>query len=74
MEGRDAAMADVPNMFVQTKVEVKGDEKITMKMRGALMDVLEEINPSKYKGKSAIKNGRKSATRPSTIELLPRAA
>ena len=35
MEGRDVAVADVPNTFVQTKM----DEKVVMKLKGKLAEL-----------------------------------
>ena len=40
---------DIPNAFVQTAVpQGKIDEKIIMKLRGALVDMLIDIRPGKY--------------------------
>jgi hypothetical protein len=41
---RDVMMADAPNAFVQTDIALSGD-KIIMKIRGQLVDVLLEICP-----------------------------
>jgi hypothetical protein len=39
-EGRDIMTADIPNAFVQTKIEDKNlTQRIVMKIRGALVDV-----------------------------------
>ena len=40
---RDVASMEIPNAFVQTKVQ-QGDERIIMKIRGALVDMLQEID------------------------------
>ena len=46
---RDVMTLDVPNAFVQTKIDQKeGEEKIIMKIRGALVDMLIEICPEQY--------------------------
>ena len=46
---RDVMTLDVPNAFVQTKIDQKeGEEKIIMKIRGALVDKLIEICPEQY--------------------------
>ena len=40
---------DIPNDFVQTEVpQGKTEEKIIMKLRGALVDMLIDICPGKY--------------------------
>jgi hypothetical protein len=46
-EGRDVAVVDVPNAFIQTKIE---DEKnmAFIKIRGDLVDILVEIAPDVY--------------------------
>ena len=45
---RDVATWDVPNAFIQTAVEELDNDgdRITMKMRGAMVDMLLEIDPS----------------------------
>ena len=49
-QGRDVMTLDVPNAFVQTDVPYEeGDEKITMKIRGKLVNMLLEILPETYK-------------------------
>jgi len=46
-EGRDVAVIDIPNAFIQTRVE---DEKdmVIIKIRGILVDILVEIAPGFY--------------------------
>ena len=47
-EGRDVATFDIPNAFIQTMVEhedAQGD-RIIMKIRGAMVDMLLEIDQS----------------------------
>jgi hypothetical protein len=44
---RDVMTLDIPNAFVQTKIP-EGEEKIIMKIRGALVDILCEIAPEVY--------------------------
>ena len=47
---RDVMTLDVPNAFVQTTVpQEENDEKIIMKIRGALVNLLVEISPETYK-------------------------
>jgi hypothetical protein len=45
---RDVMTTGVPNAFVQTPIEQKG-EKITMKIRGVLVDMLVKMNPELYR-------------------------
>jgi len=48
-EKRDVLTADIPNAFVQTKVEKqKEGERIIMKIRGVLVDMLVELDPDLY--------------------------
>jgi hypothetical protein len=44
---RDVMTLDIPNAFVQTKIPLNGD-KIIMKIRGQLVDILLEICPGVY--------------------------
>jgi hypothetical protein len=44
---RDVMTLDIPNAFVQTKIALDGD-KIIMKIRGQLIDILLEICPGVY--------------------------
>ncbi len=47
-EGRDVAIIDIPNAFVQTRVEDEKDMAF-IKIRGVLVDILVEIAPDVYK-------------------------
>jgi hypothetical protein len=47
-EGRDVAVIDIPNAFIQTRVEDEGDMAI-IKIRGVLVDILVKIAPDVYK-------------------------
>jgi hypothetical protein len=47
-EERDAAVVDIPNAFVQTRVENEKDMAF-IKIRGILVDILVEISPDVYK-------------------------
>jgi hypothetical protein len=47
-EERDVAVIDIPNAFVQTRVEDEKDMAI-IKIRGVLVDILVEIAPDVYK-------------------------
>jgi hypothetical protein len=44
---RDVMTLDIPNAFVQRKISLDGD-KIIMKIRGQLLDILLEIRPGVY--------------------------
>jgi hypothetical protein len=46
-EGRDVAVINIPNAFIQTRVEDKGD--MAIKIRGVLVDILVQIAPDVYK-------------------------
>ena len=49
---------DIPNASVQTSVpQGEEDEKIIMKIRGVLVDILMEISPEIYK-KCAVHEGK----------------
>ena len=47
MEARDVATYDIPNAFIQTAVEKldKDGDRIVMKIRGAMVDMLLELDP-----------------------------
>jgi Reverse transcriptase (RNA-dependent DNA polymerase) len=47
-EGRDVAVIDIPNAFIQTRIEDEGDMAI-IKLRGVLVDILVTIAPDVYK-------------------------
>ena len=46
-EGRDVAVVDIPNAFIQTKIEDEADMAI-IKLRGILVDMLLDIAPAVY--------------------------
>ena len=48
MEGRDVAVIDIPNAFIQTRVE-KEKDMATIKLRGVIVDILCQIAPEVYK-------------------------
>ena len=59
-EGRDQLTADVPNAFIQAKINKKrGDKKIIMKITGKLVDVLVRLAPEVYSGYVVIEKGRR---------------
>jgi hypothetical protein len=41
--------ADIPNAFVQTYMKPKNDEKVMMKIRGPLVDMLVKLDEKLYK-------------------------
>jgi hypothetical protein len=47
-EGRDVTVIDIPNAFIQTRLEDKVDMAV-IKIRGVLMDILVQIAPNIYK-------------------------
>jgi hypothetical protein len=47
-EERDVAVVDIPNAFVQTRVENKKDMAL-INIRGIIVDILVEIAPDVYK-------------------------
>ena len=49
-ENRDMMSADVPNAFIQTEMqEIKqGEERVMMKIRGVLVDMLIQLDPQLY--------------------------
>jgi hypothetical protein len=58
-EHRDVAVVDIPNVFVQTRVENEKDMAF-IKIRGILVDIPVEIAPEAYKSYvSQDKNGNK---------------
>ena len=59
-EGRDIVSADVPNAFIQTPIPTdEGQERIVMKITGALVDLLVEIDPETYGPYVVYEKGRK---------------
>uniref|UniRef100_A0A7S1V1J3 Reverse transcriptase Ty1/copia-type domain-containing protein n=1 Tax=Grammatophora oceanica TaxID=210454 RepID=A0A7S1V1J3_9STRA len=60
-EERDVLTADVPNAFIQTDVPPPkpGEDRITMKITGVLVDMLLELNPELYKDFVVYENGQK---------------
>ena len=49
-EGRDIATVDIPNAFIQTEIpQEDGKERIILKIRGPLVDMLVDIDPGTYK-------------------------
>ncbi len=58
-QGRDNMTSDIPNAFVQTEVPRKNGERVIMKIRGFLVDVLVEIAPEVYASYVVWENGEK---------------
>jgi hypothetical protein len=46
-EGRDVAVVDIPNAFIQTRMEDEKDMAI-IKIRGILVDMLLDVAPDTY--------------------------
>ena len=58
---KDVMTCDIPNAFVQTDIpdeKLKKGKRIIMKIRGALVDILVEMNPEKYSQYVTIENRR----------------
>jgi hypothetical protein len=59
-EKRDVMTTNIPNDFVQTSAELTKDgQRIIMKIRGALVDMLVELDSHTYKEHVSFKNGSK---------------
>ena len=60
-EGRDVMSADVPNAFIQTSMPPveEGQDRVTMKITGVLVDLLVQIAPETYGPYVVFENGRK---------------
>ena len=54
-ENREVAIVDIPNAFVQTEME---GEKVIMKVRGKLAEMLVKIAPKLYRPFITIENGK----------------
>ena len=59
MEGRSVYTYDVPNAYVQQPFEHKDGERAIMKIKGALVDMLVEIDPTTYADFVVFENGQK---------------
>ena len=60
-EGREVATCDIPNAFIQTdQPEIDKDgQRFIMKIRGALVDILLELDPTTYRDFVSIENKKK---------------
>ena len=61
-EGRDVMTADVPNAFIQAEIpknEKKRNERVIMKITGALVDLLVKIAPDTYSKYVVFENGKR---------------
>ena len=49
-EGRDVMCADIPNAFIQAEMPniSDGEERVTMKITGVLVDMLVQLSPKIY--------------------------
>jgi len=59
-EGRDVAVSDVPNAFIQTEVSERDEQgnRMIMKIRGVLVDILCNMDPS-YREFVVVEGGEK---------------
>ena len=57
-EGREVVTIDIPNAFIQTRIE-NPEDRIIMILRGKLAEVMETIAPQIYKEYVTIENGKK---------------
>jgi hypothetical protein len=58
-EKRDVMTADIPNAFVQTDMEPIGNERVMMKIKGPLVDMLVALDPELYSDYVVMENGTK---------------
>ena len=57
-ENRDIMTCDIPNAFVQTEIKKQEiGERIIMKIRGILLDILVEMDPEKYSDYVVVEDG-----------------
>ena len=57
---RDVMIIGIPNAFLQTTIpQGERDEKIIMKIRGALVDMLVKMSPEIYKDYIVYENNKK---------------
>jgi Reverse transcriptase (RNA-dependent DNA polymerase) len=47
-EKRDIMTTDIPNAFIQTNMDINSKEKVIMKIRGSLVDILVSMDPTTY--------------------------
>lgn len=48
-ENRDIMTVDIPNAFIQTDIKSDDGERVIMKIKGALVDMLVQLDPTTYK-------------------------
>ena len=59
-EERNVMISDIPNAFIQTENENYEDgEQVVMKVRGALVDILVELDPQTYQDFVVLENRKK---------------
>ena len=60
-ERRDIMTSDIPNAFIQTEMPKvkKGEQRVTMKITGVLVDMIVQLNPTTYGGFVVFEKGRK---------------
>ena len=60
-EGRDVMCADIPNAFIQAEMlDISdGEEQVTMKITGVLVDMLVQLSPEIYRPYVVLEKQRK---------------
>jgi hypothetical protein len=58
-EHRDVMTVDIPNAFVQTDMEVVGNERVMLKIRGPLVDILVLLDAEMYQNYVVFENNVK---------------
>jgi hypothetical protein len=69
-EGRDVAVIDIPNAFIQTRVEDENDMAI-IKLHGVLADILVEMAPNVYKSLECYDRQERGKTVAGTVSECP---
>ena len=63
-EGRDIMCADIPKAFIQAEMPniSDGEERVTMKISGVLVDMLVQLSPKIYGPSLCLRNNKRSST------------
>ena len=63
-EGRDVMCADIPNPFIQAEMPDinDGEERVTMKITGVLVDMLVQLSPKSMDHTLCLRNSERSST------------
>jgi hypothetical protein len=64
-EERDVMTCNIPNAFIQAYIPRKepGEDRVTMKITGVLVDMLFDINPEVYGSAVVLENCKKGSIR-----------